>query len=303
MTTHILNFRDFDSANATASSPLVCALDAALNLTGFSTVANIGIDQALIDEAFACSKEFFDQPWQKKSPYRYAGPEQNFGYQPTLSEQLAPGAPADLKEAFTMRNIMQRLSDPGAWPSARFQAVSQAMFKACFSGASQILQACALALGQRAEYFDSMHSGENATLRFLHYPGNGYAIENQQMGAGAHTDYGSISLLFQNEVGGLQLRDQQGGWVDCPPVDKTVNVNTGDMMERWSNKKYPSTEHRVLPKIGDTDRYSIAFFMDPDDNALIEALPSCVGVGAQPHFSPVRAGQYIQEKIQCSHTG
>lgn len=299
---NVLNFGDFDGASATANTPLVCELDEALSHLGFSAVRNIGIEQELIDSAFACSREFFDQPFGHKMVYEYAGPEQNFGYQPTLSERLSPDAPADLKEAFTMRNLIERLDEEAAWPSPRFKAVSEALFKACFNGASQILQACALALGERASFFEDMHSGENATLRFLHYPCSGFSVEQLQMGAGAHTDYGSVSLLFQNKINGLQLRDRGGNWVNCLPVENAVNVNTGDMMERWSNRRYPSTEHRVLPKIGDSDRYSIAFFMDPDDAAMIEVLPACVVPGSQPYFPAVRAGQYIQEKIKRSQS-
>ena len=302
MIAQVLNFGNFDGASATANTPVVCKLDEALSHLGFSAVRNIGIEQELIDTAFECSREFFDQPFAYKIGYEYAGPEQNFGYQPTLSERLSPDAPADLKEAFTMRNLIERLDEAAAWPSPRFKAVSEALFKACFNGASQILQACALALGERASFFEDMHSGENATLRFLHYPCSGFSIEQLQMGAGAHTDYGSVSLLFQNKINGLQLRDRGGNWVNCPPVENAVNVNTGDMMERWSNKRYPSTEHRVLPKIGDSDRYSIAFFMDPDDASIIEVLPACVVPGSQPYFPAVRAGQYIQEKIKRSQS-
>ena len=171
----VLDFGDFDGASATASTPVVSKLDEALGHLGFSAVRNIGIEQELIDTAFACSREFFDQPFAHKIGYEYAGPEQNFGYQPTLSERLSPDAPADLKEAFTMRNIIERLDDAAAWPSPRFKAVSEALFKACFNGASQILQACALALGERASFFEDKHSGENATLRFLHYPCSGFS--------------------------------------------------------------------------------------------------------------------------------
>ena len=102
----VLDFGDFDGASATASTPVVSKLDEALGHLGFSAVRNIGIEQELIDTAFACSREFFDQPFAHKIGYEYAGPEQNFGYQPTLSERLSPDAPADLKEAFTMRNII-----------------------------------------------------------------------------------------------------------------------------------------------------------------------------------------------------
>jgi isopenicillin N synthase-like dioxygenase len=237
-------------------------------------------------------------------PYEYTDPVMNFGYQATLSETLEPGQPPDLKEAFTMRNLLGRYDDPAAWPTTEFRDIARLFYSACRDSAFRLLRVFARALDVEPDFFVRMHtSGENITMRYLHYPDTGYVVSaSEQMGAGAHTDYGAVTLLLQDAVGGLQLRRDDGTWMDVPPIPDAVNINTGDLMCHWSNGRYPSTEHRVLPKIGQGERYSVAFFTDPDNDTRVRCLPSCVSADNPARFADTTAGAHIQAKIDASQS-
>lgn len=298
----IIDFSGYDPSDTSANQALAVEVDAALTTYGFIAVRNVGVSPELLHETFEYTKTFFAKPMDAKLPYAYTDPKANFGYQPTLSETLQPGKPADLKEAFTMRDLMGHYGDTSAWPDAEFRDLARRFFEACTNASHRVLRVFALALGTDPEYFVRLHSGENVTMRFLHYPAVGFDVEAAQMGAGAHTDYGAITLLFQDAIGGLQLRRSDDEWMDVPPIADAVNINTGDLMQRWSNGRYPSTEHRVVPKIGDNDRYSIAFFSDPDDDTLVECLPSCVSAERPAGYAPIRAGEHIQQKIDASQS-
>jgi isopenicillin N synthase-like dioxygenase len=168
--------------------------------------------------------------------------------------------------------------------------------------ARRLQRLLALALEVPEEFFVDCHSGENITLRLLHYPPvAGAGLMADQLGAGEHTDYGMLTLLLQDGVGGLQLRAADGEWYDVPPRRDTIVINSGDLLERWSNGRYRSTPHRVLPQTGGTDRYSIALFVDPDSATRVEALSSCVSDRNPPRYPATSAGAHLQEKIDATH--
>ena len=291
------NFEAFDAGEIRRMSGL---LDAAFKSSGFLVARNLGFQTSLVDNLFACSKSLFALPSEKKWQYNFSGPQSNFGYQAAESEALAPDGLPDLKEAFTMRNVLGRVDDEDVWPSDEFRDISTALFRSCFAAATELLKVCAVAIGQKENFFSDTHSGENATLRILHYPSINPRLGLGQMGAGAHSDYGSITFLFQQGVGGLQILDSNKTWRDCPAVEDAAIVNVGDMLEIWSNGLFPSTRHRVLPRTNGTDRYSIAFFMDPDDQVVVEPVTTCIENNRISRFAPVQVGTYLKRKIADS---
>ena len=160
------------------------------------------------------------------------------------------------------------------------------------------------ALGAPAAYFTRLHSGEAVSLRLLCYPPvNAANLQPGQLGAGAHTDYGFLTLLFQDNVGGLQVQDKTGAWIDVPPIPGAIVVNSGDLLERWTNRRYRSTLHRVVPSDATRTRYSIAMFIDPDPDAEVSVLPSCVDNARPALFPPITAGAHLQSKLEASHKG
>ena len=297
-----IDLHNFDFNAPDGRNEATAIIDEAFRNTGFLLARNIGIPAPLLDEVFTLSKAFFDLPEPEKLNYKYTGPMANFGYQPLMTESLAPGTPPDLKEAFTMRNARERADDASIWPAGALREASRALFNSCFDSANAILKLCAMALGEDEGALSRCHSGKQSTLRLLHYPADTPAPDASQMGAGAHTDYGAITLLFQQNVGGLQIKDKNGQWDDCKGSSGDVIINVGDMLERWSNGIYTSSEHRVLPKSGDARRFSIAFFMDPDDEALISPFEQGVREVGDERYAPILAGDYITQRIADSQS-
>jgi isopenicillin N synthase-like dioxygenase len=279
-------------------------IDHSLASLGFLQITDIGIDPGLLDAVFLASGAFFDGPEKAKRRSAYGSAQENFGYQGVMEENLDPQAPADLKQSFSMRNILAQPPADSRWPSAAFRDLMQRFYAQTLAAAHR-LQACmAHTLGLEPDHFIQSHSGENVTLRLLHYPSTGLpAPQPGQMGAGAHTDYGFLTLLFQRDVGGLQVIDKAGAWIDVPPRADAVVVNSGDLLECWTNGRYKSTMHRVVPKIGDRARLSIAVFIDPDSDTLVEAVPSCVSAQNPARFAPITAGEHLQARLTASHMG
>jgi len=303
MSVPVIDFSGYSDSDPASLRTLADSVDQSLSSYGFIAVTGIGISAELRRRVLDSARDFFAAPVAHKLEFAYTDPIANFGYQAPLSETLQPGRPADLKEAFTMRNLLASYTRSEAWPSPVFRDTAREFFEACRAAAGRILRVFAVALDTTPDFFVSKHSGENLTMRYLHYPSAGYVVDSDaQMGAGAHTDYGSITLLFQDAIGGLQLRRADGSWMDVQPVADAVNINTGDLMCHWSNGRYPSTEHRVLPRIGHGERYSIAYFTDPDNNTLVRCLPSCVSAACPAAFVDMTAGQHIQSKIDASQS-
>ncbi len=321
---------------ATDDSPQK-ALHKALSAHGFVAVRNAGVSAELRESAFASARTYFDKPLAAKLQDIYTDTNANFGYQAMRSEALDPGqAPdeADLKEAFTMRNLSNpsQLSESkdktnldSVWEQSEFGQIASALHQRCSQVSQHLLSLIAAALGSDSDTFAPYHRGENMTLRYLHYPALDKASpldeaktgtdekKMPQLGAGAHTDYGTITLLFSDGVAGLQLYDisasargeNTGRWRDVEVAPGDVLVNTGDLMSLWSNGAYPSTLHRVQPRRAKPDRYSMAFFVDPDSSTRVSPLPSCIGEADDQDAHPtsadvVVAGEHIQARIEAS---
>ena len=137
-----------------------------------------------------------------------------------------------------------------------------------------------------------------ATLRLLHYPPSGPGA-GEKTGAGPHTDYGNLTLLATDDVGGLEVRTRDGEWIEAPPLPGAFIVNIGDCLMRWTNDVYVSTPHRVVNRSG-RERYSIAFFYDPNPDAEVAVIPSCVEPGESVRYEPVLAADYLKLRLEAS---
>lgn len=266
---------------------------------GFSQIKNYGIDQTLLEKVFAMSWQFFTGDTHTKHRCSYLSAIENYGYQGIKEESLDPAAPPDLKESFTMRNILDKPPAIDRWPSEEFKDTMQAFYKNALESSYTLMEELAKRLEVDRHFFVKVHNGENISLRLLYYPEtHKTSIQQKQLGAGAHTDYGFLTLLFQKEISGLQVLGPQNQWLDIPPVDQATVINSGDLLERWTNGIYRSTLHRVQPPV--TARLSIAFFLDPDSDTVITPLPSCTR-NKPLCYETKTAGEHIQQKLKATH--
>ncbi|NVK57061.1 MAG: isopenicillin N synthase family oxygenase [Alteromonadaceae bacterium] len=278
------------------------AIHHALSELGFMQVSDFGIDKALLSQVYSASREFFCGASEVKRRCRYRSAQENFGYQGIAEENLDPDSPADLKETFTMRNILHACPAEVRWPSLQFKQLMQQFYANVLDASTNLQKAMAVQLGVEETFFTRVNSGENISLRLLYYPAQqAEQVAPSQLGAGAHTDYGFMTLLFQDNVGGLQVLNKQNNWMDVPPLTDTVVVNSGDLLERWTNGLYRSTLHRVKPQTSGRDRLSIAMFIDPDSQTSVVPLPSCVSNQRPAQFSATTAGEHIQSKLNATH--
>ena len=300
----VIDFAPFLGGSESERQSVAAKMRQASQEWGFFYLSGCGMPDEALERAFAASKSFFGLPLADKQQVAWQSAESNRGYVGIKREKLDPSRPGDLKEAF---NLAPEQPGPDAfknlWPEGhpRFKSVMDGFLEECIQTADRVLEAFALALAQPAGFFRDAHNEHDHTLRLLHYPPlpEGFEPEDGESRAGAHTDYGSITLLFQGDVGGLEVRTRAGQWIRATPIPGTVVVNTGDLMHRWTNHVFCSTPHRVnvAPEHRHRDRYSIAFFCHPNKSADIACIDSCATEESPAIYAPISAGQHLHEKL------
>ncbi|WP_304351093.1 isopenicillin N synthase family oxygenase [Comamonas testosteroni] len=275
---------------------------------GFFYITGHGIDPALISSLFAASQRFFDLPMTEKLAVDKKLSLCNRGYEPLRAQTLESGAPPDLKESFyagaevaanDARVLAGRFNTgPNQWPETLpdFRAVMQNYYQAAYGLGATIVRGLALSLGVPVSHFDGYLKDAAATLRLLHYPPQPANPDPGEKGCGEHTDFGGVTLLLQDEAGGLQVWDKDlGNWIDAPPVPGAFVVNIGDLFARWTNDRYVSTLHRVI-NVSGRERYSVPFFFTGNLLHKVECIPTCLDEGEQPKYPAVTVEQH---QIEC----
>ena len=275
---------------------------------GFFYIISHGVESIVTDRVFEASKRFFQLPKEAKLA---AGFVANRGYVHIGSEALDPSKPADFKEAFNIGLQLDindedlRANKPfrasNVWPDVDpdFRPLMLDYYNRMRSLGISLHRAFAIDLGIDPEFFTGHFSKPLATLRLLHYPPTVLPLIGGQMGAGAHTDYGNVTILKVDHVEGLMVQTRNGEWLNAPVIPNAFICNIGDCLMRWTNDIYVSTPHKVVsPK--DRDRYSIAFFFDPDPDSIVSCLPTCCGPDRPPRYPPVTSADYIMSRL--NHT-
>lgn len=297
----LIDFSGMLSDSIAERKALAEEVDRSAKGVGFMYITNCGIAPETVNAVMSTARRFFRMDSETKNRFQF-NQELNFGYHGIGKEALDPSKPTDQKETFTMRNAARLYDQSEHWPSIHYRQVACDFFTDCQRLADRLMSAFALALELPEDFFTDKHTGILQTLRFLHYPPA--KVESAgQLGAGAHTDYGTLTLLFQDKSGGLEVQDSQGNWVPAPPIENAVVINTGDLLARWTNDVYRSTPHRVQVRPADAanGRLSVAFFSDPDPNVLVETLPSCVSKQTPSKYAPITANDHILEKIAATN--
>jgi isopenicillin N synthase-like dioxygenase len=291
--------------------PTAAAIAEACRSVGFLYVRNHGVPQALIDAVFAEAHRFFAEPIDAKMAIHIARSPHHRGYFPIFEENTDPTLTADLKEGFDMALDLPAtdphvkagvpLHGPNVWPGGlpEFRPTLDRYYGEMRRLAGRMMRAFAVALELDPDFFEAKISKPLAQLRLLHYPPQSGHVEEKTLGCGAHTDYGCLTILAQDEVGGLQLLNGAGQWIAAPPIPGTFVINIGDQMARWTNDRFAATLHRVINTSG-RERYSVPFFFDPNFDALVECLPSCQTPEEPPRYPPIKAGEHLLNRFNAT---
>lgn len=303
--------------------------------SGFLYLKNHGIPSEQIETVFALSAKFFDRPQPQKDELAWTTPRSNRGYvaagREKVSQSNDPNEIAKLRASNPdLKESMEIGKEgvagmPNQWPDRFgdedgivFTGTMKEFHLTCQKLHMDVMRAIAVGMQLEDGFFDQYTDAGDNNLRLLHYPAVRKSVFKQnptQVRAGEHSDYGSITLLFQDEVGGLEVKSPRGTWVRASPIPGTIVVNAGDLLSRWSNDLISSTKHRVIqppPKAGEMEdaddphsmfsaRYSIAYFCNPNSDKLIETLPGTFTDEAPKKYEPVTSGDYIEMRLAATY--
>ena len=277
---------------------------------GFFYVKAHNISAELLDSVQIASKYFFSLPESLKRSILVNGAHR--GYVP-FAQTTQPGRKfADLKESFNFA-FPFTADDPlvlegktliglNQWPEGElaWRRILERYYLEIFELGQKILEAFALTLKLPTNFFRERYKSPLVRARLVHYPPQEPTHSAEQFGAAEHTDYGAITILWQDDVGGLQVKNRSGQWIEAVPIANTFVINIGDMLERWSNHLFVSTPHRVMNHSGQ-ERYSIPVFYDPDYDAVISCLPNCASSDNPAKYPPIVAGDYITSRYDGTY--
>ena len=300
----VLDFTRFTTGTDRAG--FVADLGAAARGPGFFLLTGHGIDAALQARVLAQADAFFGLPVADKEKVSILRTPHYRGWAHDGLESLdETSGQRDRKESFNIGYDMDP-ADPRVQAGEPFRGVNQwpdlpgfretmlCYYDAALDLGVRLCRAIALDLGLPEDHFDGVFHEPLAALRVLHYPpATGAAGE---IGAGAHSDYGVVTLLMTDGEPGLQVRPRGGDWMDVPHLAGAYVVNIGDCLMRWTNDIYVSTPHRVLPPR--RQRRSVAMFVEANPDVVVAALP---GTGA-PKYPPIRAADYLQSRLDATYT-
>ena len=304
----LIDIADLAAPDAAARRAVAARIGAACRDVGFFAITGHGVPAARVEAAFAQGARLFALPPETKRGMAIDRLGGNRGYVGLGVEALDETAAADHKEAFNLIwSDDGRTRPPNVWPPLPdFRATLQAYFDAVLDVGARLHRAFALDLGLPEDFFADRIDRPLATLRLLRYPAPtassasaSAATEAARPGAGAHTDYGNVTLLATDGVAGLQVRRRDGAWIDVPALPGAFVCNIGDCLMRWTNDVYVSTPHRVRRPVA--ERHSIAFFLDPNPEALVAAIPSCVPEGEAPRHAPITTQDYLRQRFAATY--
>lgn len=280
----------------------------ALSNTGFMYVKNHAIAPAVINSVFALTRLFFDRPMNEKMALHVSNSDVALrGYIEPFGENTDPGRTIDLKECFDIgpeRKVLEGpFFGPNQWPAGfrAFREMVSHYHSKMVELAKSLLRGIALSLDLPEKYFEGLMLDPISIQRLLHYPSQSGVVGEGMIGTGAHTDYGNLTILAQDDVGGLQVMNRDGDWIEATPVPGTFVINIGDLIQRLTNDVYLANMHRVVNTSG-KERYSIPFFIDADYNAVIEPLPSCVSETNPRRYPAVTCGEHKFGRFAASYT-
>ncbi len=281
---------------------------------GFFYLTGHGIPEGELDEAVAWGHRFYALPLEERMKVHKSRSPVGVGYVPAGGSNPGEDRAPDTREVFSM----PREEQPGEprhersqaghalWPRALpgLEAFAKRHIDKRIALTRHLLHAFALSLQLPETWFDASHHYLACNLVFNHYaPTDPARIERTQWAISPHTDYGSFTLLSQDGLGGLEVLNAAGDWIQAPPLAGAFVVNIGDLFARWTNDLYVSTLHRAV-NYNRGARISVPFFVVPESSVIIECLATCQGPGNPARYEPVKAGDYVAALLdQSRRTG
>ena len=243
-------------------------------------------------------EEFFDLPLDVKKEYAYSGVKENIGYNWLEEERLTPTMPGDLKESYNWVSPDRMLDE--YWPKEipEFKTMAQKIERIARMLSYQFIYKFEKVLKLPSGKLVEQHIDGSSTMRIINYPSFKKKIKKNQIRGGAHTDYGSITLLWRfDDVPGLQIYDKLNDeWIDAPIIENSIVLNVADMFARWSNDKLKSTPHRIVNSNLSRSRISMPYFVDPGRDVIIENLTNEIA-----KYPPISAYEYLKWRLAQSY--
>ena len=308
----VIDLRGLQDPAADAS--IAGALDHAFRTVGFCYFVNTGIDPALVEAVFDASRRFHRLPLAAKRAIAMNAFHR--GYMATSTSLIETSSVArvtrpNYSESFMLMHEVspddQRfgtpLNGPNQWPVdvPGFRAAVLAYDTALRQFCVRLLRPIALALDLPPDALVACFRQPTTFLRLLHYPPQPPDAPDDAYGSAPHTDYGFMTILAQDNAGGLEVRPLDGDWIAAPPVPGSFVVNVADMLARWTNDRWQSTPHRVK-NVSGGDRYSCPYFFDMDLDCTVACLDTCQSAANPARYQPVRYGNYLLERLDRNYS-
>ena len=301
------NLHDFKIAKASKKKELALEVDCMCKESGFLLLNGHGVPADVIKKQWQAISKFFSQSQEFKTEVSAPYPGYPYGWIGPNKEALAASkgvkTPPDLKESFNGGPITIPLGildkqayefcyQPTLFPKVKgFKEAWISYYREMENLAKEIMEVFALALGLETHYFNEFINSPISALRALNYPPTTDVKKLDQQRAGAHTDYGSLTILLPEPRSvGLQIF-RNGKWINVPPADDCFIINIGDLMELWTSNRWVSTLHRVVAKANQPRRLSMAFFHQPDWDAKIKPIFD------ETSEKSVKSGPYLMKKF------
>ncbi len=318
-----LDISSFTGAADANSLAIAREVNRACEEIGFLVIEGHGVPGQIIQKLDACSRQFFDLPLETKQSY-FASDDTYFGYKgmqhaalaysldiedakPDLREQFGSGRPdyPELTDDYYRKGMGLEFRCDIRWPQevVDFQVAWADYYNAMADLSEKIMRIFAVALDMPLDYFDRMLDKHVSSLGVYNYPEQKDKPEEGQLRGGAHTDFGSLTIVHADwsAPGGLQVFTKNREWMGVPAKPGTFAINIGDMMERWTNDRWVSTLHRVANPpgnyAGNTRRQSIIFFHIPNYDAIVECIPSCADSENPAKYDPITVGNHHLMKM------
>lgn len=306
-----LDLHDYTQGSTAQQQQFSDAIGNAFNDTGFVTIANHGMDKALIDELYEVVEAYFALPDDVKGKYEIPELAGQRGYTSKGREKAKDSKVPDLKEFWQRgQTITEGEYDKAAYPDniiveelPRFNEVTAEVYRRLEDAGRQLLKAIAVYLGLEEHYFESRVQDGNSILRAIHYfpIADPDSLPDDAVRAGAHEDINLITLLIGASADGLEVLTRDGTWYPVKAHGEDIVVNVGDMLQRLTNNKLKSTTHRVVNpprELMRNSRYSVPFFLHPKADVSLKSLESCISAAFPKVYADMTAGEYLDERLR-----